>query len=256
MVKRAKNRRSHLYWQLPMTVVFLCFGILVMAQYQTNKAENLSLQNESSANLAMIMKSVNDNKDMLEAELNQLNAQLAETEAIVASGMSLTTTVQANIENLQKAVGTVAVSGPGVVITIAGDSNLMYYDLIDLINELLVSGAEAVAINDTRITNRSLLSEEATIKSYYDESGRMQYRDTYVILLDGEELLFPVIIKAIGNPDTLETGLTYPGGIIENLNTLYQVFPTIKHNENIIIPAAKLSDYEYASPKTTAAELP
>ena len=233
MTKQPRKPIFH-HWQWPLALVFLCFGFLLAAQYQTNIVLSGSLAAESQSNLAMILKSVNDNKEQLQEELDSLESELRELKTLTESGDSLSSALRNRIETLQSAVGATAVEGPGISVTITGDSNLMFYDVIDIINELFVSGAEAVAINDTRVTIHTAISE-------IDNS-----LDGYSITVDGKPLLFPVVIKAIGNAEALSTGLTYPGGIIESLNTLYHVYPTIRQESSITIPAANSSRFSYA----------
>ncbi len=233
-MKKYSGKKCFFYWQWPLAFVFMCFGFLLVAQYQTNVALSGSLTNESQANLAMILKSVNDKKEQLQNELVSLQDELDELQTLAASGESLSSSVRGKIDTLQTAIGASDVEGQGLTVTITGESNLMYYDVIDIINELFVSGAEAVSINETRITNNTMISEK-------DNS-----LDGYSITVDGKPLLFPVVIKGIGNPESLETGLTYPGGIIENLNTLYHVYPTIRQEKKLTMPAAVIHTLKYA----------
>ena len=249
---RTNRNTKSILWMIPLFVVFLFFGLLLMAQYHTHQNENDALVNESSANLAMIIKSANDNKESLQAELAVLQQQLEENEALVASGNSLSSSIRNRITNLQTVTGDKQVTGPGVSVTITGESNIMYYDLIDLVNELFASGAEAVSINDTRFTIHTVISEKETVVETRDESGKPYQKESYVPIINGKELLYPIVIKASGDPVTLETGLSYPGGIIESLNSLYMVYPVIKKADNLVIPAAEDYSYQYAStPQTT-----
>ena len=75
--------------------------------------------------------------------------------------------------------------------------------------------------------------------------------DIYAITVDGAVLDFPIIIKAVGDPNTLATGLTYPGGIIDSLNTLYQVFPMIRLEDSLDIPKSTRGEYQFVSPTPT-----
>lgn len=238
MEKAAQRKR--LLWQLPLTVAFLIFGMLLAAQYYTH-SEGASLEHESTANLAMLIKSGNDNKQALETELASLQRELAETQQLVDGGESIFATMSSRIANLRIATGAIAVSGSGLSISINSNANLLYYDLIDLVNELFISGAEAVSINDIRFTSHTRLDEAARINTTYDQASRTTGSVTsYVLTVDGRELLYPIVIKAIGDPATLAKGLDYPGGIIENLNTLYGVHPQVKEEEAITIPAVKM----------------
>ncbi|MDD2569159.1 MAG: DUF881 domain-containing protein, partial [Clostridia bacterium] len=114
-------------------------------------------------------------------------------------------------------------------ITITADSPLMNVDLVDIINELRVTGAEAIAVNDVRITSYTSIGEG------------VDANNNAIITINGSRLLTPVVIKAIGKPATLQEGLTFPGGIIDNLNTLYNIYPTIKQSEKLTIPAANVN---------------
>ena len=249
---RTNRNTKSIWWMMALFIVFFCFGILLMAQYHTHQNERDALVNESSANLAMIIKSANDNKESLQAELETLQDQLDKSQSLVASGNSLSSSIRSRIANLQTVTGSKQVTGSGISVTITGESNIMYYDLIDLVNELFASGAEAVSINDTRFTMHTVISEKETVVDARDSAGKPYQKESYGPIINGKELLYPIVIKAIGAPVTLETGLTYPGGIIESLNSLYMVYPVIKQSDNLVIPAAEKYLYKYATvPETT-----
>ncbi|KPD01228.1 hypothetical protein LR69_00385 [Geobacillus sp. BCO2] len=69
-----------------------------------------------------------------------------------------------------------------------------------VVHELLISGAEAVAINGQRISHRS----------YIVCNGP-------VIEVDGTQHAAPFVISAIGNPNVLMSALELPGGIVDEL---------------------------------------
>ncbi len=212
-------------WQVPVFIALFLFGLLVSTQYTTQQALVNSLSNQNQEDLVKLVKSLNEKRARLELEIDTLRKNKQSLDEKAALGSDLVTNLQAELRQLKIVNGTIPVHGPGVTITITGDSNLMYLDLIDLVNELWVSGAEAVAINDHRIENNTIISQAE------DANHRL------VITVNKEPLLSPVVIKAIGNPDTLEKGLTFTGGIIDNLNTLYQVYPVVKKQEDVVIPA-------------------
>lgn len=244
-----RKSKGPLLWQLPLTVAFLCFGLLLMAQYNTHIVQSSSLANESHENLALIIKNVNDNLQSLTAERRQLEAELNELTRAVQNGDSLTSAASARINNLKTAIGWQEVNGPGLSMTITSDSNLMYRDIIDIVNELMNSGAEAVSINEVRFTVHTQIAETIRSKEVEDaESGEIQRLDYSVITIDGQELRAPIIIRAIGNPATLESALTLPGGIMSTLVTLFGVEPTIRQAENLVIPAAIIPEFNRAQP--------
>ena len=100
-----------------------------------------------------------------------------------------------------------------------------------IVNELRDAGAEAISINDERIT---ALTEIRCVGS--------------VVNINNVKVGTPFIINAIGNPDTLESALLFRGGIISQLAMSGFEFD-IKKQENIVIPAYKGAiNFKYAMP--------
>jgi len=234
-----KPKRIFAAWQLSLALVFLCFGFLAIAQYNTHIAYSHSLETQNYSNLSTLALGLMDRRSQLFSEVNSLKYELEDIKDILYSGASLNDTVEERINTIQTAIGVTEVSGPGVSVTITSESSqLVAYDIIDIINELFVSGAEAVSINDQRVTVQTQIA---------DFDGGY---GNFSIVIDGQTLLLPVVIKAIGNPSTLEAGLIYTGGIGDILRILH-IFPLVKQEENIIIPAAWRRPLIYSAPPST-----
>jgi uncharacterized protein YlxW (UPF0749 family) len=71
-------------------------------------------------------------------------------------------------------------------------------DILNIVNELRAAGAEAISINDERVTATSNIRCGGP-----------------TINIDGKRHAVPFVIKAIGNPRTLEAGATAPSGYID-----------------------------------------
>lgn len=98
-------------------------------------------------------------------------------------------------------IGKTNVQGEGVEIILKDDKkNIEAIDILKLINELKLAEAEAISINDERIIN---LTEIADVNSY--------------IIVNGQRLSSPFIIKAIGNQKYLESGLTAKNGYVDTI---------------------------------------
>ncbi|MCL2496047.1 MAG: DUF881 domain-containing protein [Clostridiales bacterium] len=235
-MKQKKTMSIFDYWQLPLAVVFLCFGLLIVAQYRTNMAYSSSLETQSYSNLSVVALGLMDRRGKLQEEINGMEYDLWEIENSFSSGSSLASTIETRINTLQTAIGAYPVCGSGISVSITSESSqLIAYDLIDIINELFVSGAEAVSINNQRITVHTQIADL--------DGGYGNFR----IVVNGETLLSPVVIRAIGDPSTLEIGLMYSGGIIDALRILH-IYPIVKQEENINIPAARYRSFQYAAP--------
>ena len=254
MKKPLVNGKQGLLWQLLLAAVFFCFGLLLMTQYYTNIDRTNSLTEESPENLAQIMRSAVDANDALNVEYAQLQSELAQLESAIASGDTLQDTMSATIDSLKAATGWDEVNGEGVLVTITNVSNLYYWDLIDIANELFNAGAEAVAINSVRLTIHTQITERRKVEQIEDEAtGEITgQRESIIHVVGGEELQPPYRIRAIGDAATLETALNMPGGVLEPLTTIYGANVTVQRIANLNIPAAVIPAYHYATvPETT-----
>ena len=121
------------------------------------------------------------------------------------------------------------VSGQGLIITVkdANSSNVKgnatdYVvhdgDLLEIVNALRNAGAEAISINEQRITNSTAITCAGNI-----------------IKVNGEKLASPFEIKAIGLTEKLNGALTMPGGYLELLED-DGVQVDVKESSNIVIP--------------------
>lgn len=131
------------------------------------------------------------------------------------------------LNRLELRSGTVAVRGPGVIITVddgSGDDpkgRVIDMDLQQLVNGLWAAGAEAIAINGHRVSSRSAIRGAG-------DAITVNYRS----------LTRPYRIQAIGDPRTLESryveteGGIWWNGLTQNYGMRHEVAPA----EEITLP--------------------
>ncbi|KUO53401.1 MAG: hypothetical protein APF76_09170 [Desulfitibacter sp. BRH_c19] len=205
------------------TIVLLVLGIFISMQFKTQQQLINSLAYQDARDLITLYNTMKEKQDDLSITVQELRQRKSTIEYETARGIERIDNTEQEIEQLQMLNGELPVNGPGITVTITGDAPLLHYDLVDLVNELWATGAEAIAINDHRITVNTYIQPYSS-----DE-----------IFVNDEKLLFPCIIKAIGDPHTLEKGLTFTGGLVENWSILYGIYPSITPRDNIAIPAVK-----------------
>ncbi|MDO4731981.1 MAG: DUF881 domain-containing protein [Bacillota bacterium] len=211
--------------------------------------QSLPLTEKTPGELALLLKGVNENNSALQEELKSLQQELQNSTMLLEKKKSLANSISEQIDLLMLINGSHAVSGPGLRISIQEPSNLMYYDIIDLVNELFLSGAEAVAINGQRFTYRMQIGERLSSQLLFSgESGRPIQDSKYVITINKKELEYPLHIQAIGPAATMEKAIDYPGGILESLSALYGVKPQLSQSSSITLPAAEPREFLYAQP--------
>jgi uncharacterized protein YlxW (UPF0749 family) len=147
------------------------------------------------------------------------------------------------LQRLGGYAGTVKLQGPGVVVTIddskrqskPGDNPNLYLihddDLLKVINELKAAGAEALSINGQRIIAISEIRCAGPTLSVNNVRSSPPY-----------------VIKAIGDPQTLDAALKMRGGVVETLK-FWGIQVQAATEQNVIIPAYKGAfSFEYAKP--------
>jgi uncharacterized protein YlxW (UPF0749 family) len=209
---------------------------MLSVQFKTHQALSTALEYQGTEALVAIWKELNNKKDLLEQELTYLREREAALSRTSVAGETTRDNLRQELTKLQLACGLLPARGPGITVTFSGDTPLLSLDLVDLINELWASGAEAIAINDLRVTGLTSV-------------GEVRERGEYRLTVDGRKLNYPIVVKAIGDPDNLEKGLTFPGGLIDNFNTLYAIYPRIEKRAELAVPAAPPVAWKYSHPK-------
>ena len=131
--------------------------------------------------------------------------------------------VHDELEQSNILLGKTDLIGEGIEITIKETQEDEYSrvkdsDLITIVNALKYAGAEAISINEERIIN---MSDIVDIGSSF-------------IKINGQRILAPYVIKAIGNKAYLESSLLGNGGAAEQIKKMgHEV--QITQNDNVLI---------------------
>ena len=177
-------------------VAFL-LGILVVAQIRAQSGNDI-LAGMSSQDLTFLVANLNTRNEQLRREVATLERQLATLELGGSRGTSSVNEIRADLERIRAWAGLDRIGGDGIAITISGPIGPRAIE--DLVNELRNAGAEAVAIEDVRVVPGTVIG--GVLGS---------------ISVDDTALGDPVVIRAIGTPETLTGSLARAGGIIAQL---------------------------------------
>jgi uncharacterized protein YlxW (UPF0749 family) len=127
--------------------------------------------------------------------------------------------------------GTVAATGSGIELTVNDPEHAVTADvLLDVMQELRDAGAEAMQVNDVRLTASSWFSDAG--------SG---------VLADGAPLRAPYVFRAIGEPHTLADAMEIPGGVIDSVGARSGASTEIAQRDRVLVDALRpLSAPRYA----------
>ena len=155
--------------------------------------------------------------------------KLSEYEEKKQSNVESSELVQNELEQVNMYLGKTDVTGEGIKITLKDfvdeDGNLQSItaeDLLVIVDYLKSAGAEAISINEERITNMS----------------DIVYISDSIIYINQQRVLSPYQISAIGNQTYLESILLGNGGYVDELKKLgFEV--NIEKGNKITIPKYK-----------------
>lgn len=207
---------------IALTLVCIILGVMLAWQYKSiNYNQSVSnLQNKRVDELKDDLIRIQKQKNDLEDKLKTLEKENQTYEKVKAGDSDAARQIQNNLDKARIFAGLTDVKGKGVVVTIENNSYLYVEDadIMNVINELRASGAQAISVNDERIVAMSEIREAG------------QY-----IMINGKQMVSPFVIKAISDPDKLERSLRLIGGVLEILEEV-QLKVDVKQADNVIIP--------------------
>jgi uncharacterized protein YlxW (UPF0749 family) len=212
------TRFNNQSWVVPVSGMCLVLGFMVSLAWVTK--EN---RTSRSAFLPPDQRQrVNDSLVDFEAfeqtrsEVAKLQAEKTRLENALAKNGDDGKVLNQSLQEAKSLAGLTPVEGPGVVVTLSDsmktetgfggqtavnpDAIVHDKDVLHTVNELFASGAEAVAVNDLRVSPTSSFRCVGT-----------------TILVNDVKIATPVRVRAIGDPDTLFGAMNMPGGSLAEI---------------------------------------
>lgn len=184
------------YRDLTIIITGILLGFLVVLQSRSFGTVQDQIGRDSRSNVfreIQILKNTNEN---LDDEIRDLEDQLAKA----SNQEDALKGIQEEIKKDKMIAGNLSVTGPGVELAVKNNLPALWFT--DIVNELWAAGAEAVSVNNVRITNTTV---------GFDTLPNGQ------ISLNGVILTAPYHFDAIGDKKTLNEAVSQPGGIIQRM---------------------------------------
>lgn len=240
--------KGRTFQTLSLVVVFIVMGFMLSMQFKTVQGQSKPQAASNDARIEELtqqLKNTQDEKSALKQQIDELNQQLSNYVNSASKYDATIKNLQEDAEKYKIIAGLTDMKGPGVIVTLndsdiqpkdGEDPNMFLVhdeDLLKVVNELKAGGAEAISINGQRLIATSEIRCVGP-----------------TININSTRYAPPYVIKAIGNPDTLQAALNLKGGIVDTLK-YYGIKVDIQTSNNIIVP--KYSDpigFNYAKALT------
>ena len=213
-----------------LSIMMFLLSFLIISQVKTvinSNSDIIQLQREDDLRDSILewkekYNSTKEQLDVTQTKLNEYMNNISQTDKTIEL-------LQKELKQINIVAGLTDVKGPGITITLndAIEKNPLFFeedqivhdtDIAQIVNELRAAGAEAISVNEQRITNTTAIRcVGPTIKVNDIKIGA------------------PFIIKAIGNSQYLYSGLTMKNGVLDSMQK-YGLQVEVTQSENIQIP--------------------
>jgi len=200
--------------QLSLSFVAIIVGIMLVGQLRS-QAPAIELSSLTAQELSDLISTLGSANTQLNNELTAVRQQVDRIQRRAVEGESDLMPAREDVVRFSAFGGLAAVEGQGIVLDIEG--LFTPADVTDLIHELRSGGAEAIAIDDVRITASSV--------------------PVLGIEIDGVDIGNPFRLTAIGSPDGLTSALQRPGGILQLLEQSIEASYSLESRLQMTIPA-------------------
>lgn len=213
---------------MTVTIGLICFVLtyVMFMQFRTIEETNIT-EIESMTTAELREKSVawKERYEETYSKLQENKEILEEYKKRRESNIEASELLEKELLQAKMIAGETDVKGNGIVVTITDNADtekIVARDLVLLVNELRLAGAEAISINDQRIINMSDI-----VDINIDDGAH------YIFVNKEKRLVSPYVIKAIGDQKYLESALTTKTvGFIDQ----YSENATLEKQNNIRIP--------------------
>ncbi len=221
-------------WSAPVSFVAFLLGFLLVSAFSTQQKSSGRINTQPSRygfrSTSSDLISVIDDKEKEIAKLREENAKLL---AAQVEGTKQSDIVSQSLREAKLLAGLTEVVGPGVEITLKdsehapqGDPQVIepYLihddDIIKVINECWLSGAEAIAINNQRIV-----------------AGTSIHCEGPVVYVGRVPVSSPVVIRAIGDLKTMYGALNMNGRYLSKIRLTDPSMVELKEVPKMTLPA-------------------
>ncbi len=218
--------------QIAVALVCAILGFLLTYQFKLlSKSEN-NQQNYKSEDILAEIESLKKEKTELLETNTSLSNKVASLEATAAQNGSYEAEAKKDLDNARMQLGLLEVKGPGITIKLTEKSaifgtnisestkRLSEDEIVFIVNFLWYSSAEAISINDIRITPQTGIKTSGNYISI-GSAGRIDPTKE-------------VIIKAIGDKDKLDFAASFGDSL--SFGSLKNYNSEVKTLNDIVIP--------------------
>lgn len=218
--------------KITMTISVGCTALILtmvmFTQFKTvDETDITAIETMRETELRTELASWKEKYEEIETKIEDTENKISEYNQELATNADASTILENEVKEAESYLGYTSLKGQGIEVTLKDNDmyNIDHSDLLSLINELNIAGAEAISINDERIVS---MSDIALINNR-------------IIVVNAKRIAGPYIVKAIGDKKYFESALTIKGGYIDRIKASQKDIE-YEVSDNVVIPAYDKND--------------
>lgn len=191
-----KEKKEYFIMSIIIGVVCIVLLAVMFMQFKTIEETDITaIENMRETELRTAISEWKTKYEETVEKLAESRKSIKEYQEKVEKNEEASSLIDKDLKESNMLLGKTNVYGEGIIITLTDNSEykITYSHLIELINELRYAGAEAISINDVRVTNMTEISQPGDGIMYLNSETRVGS---------------PYVIKAIGNQTYLSSTLS------------------------------------------------
>lgn len=229
--------------QISIGIICVLLGFMTTYQFKMISKQNSAAEiDKNTPEIITENEQLKKSKIEMQKKIDELDTKTKEYETAAGGKNVESELLSKELDETRILTGGTAVEGEGMTIYITPKSSIFGSDsqdqlindtdLVHIVNELNAADAEAISINDIRLTSRSGIRNAGNAIIINDE--RISYSKR-------------ITIKAIGKSDILESAISFPGAIPQSLSQTCDITME-KSNKIEITKYNKIYKFEFAKP--------
>lgn len=206
----------------------LILTMIMFTQFKTvDETDITAIETMRETELRTELASWKDKYEEIETKIEDTENKISEYKQEINTNANESAILESEVKEAESYLGYTSLKGQGIEVTLKDNDmyNIDYSDLLSLVNELNIAGAEAISINDERIV---AMSDITLINNR-------------IMVINDKRIAGPYIVKAIGDKKYFESALTIKGGYIDKIKA-EQKDIDYDISDNVIIPAYDINN--------------
>ena len=238
MKMKIKNTSVGLIISIGLTAFVL--GLTMVIQFKTiTETDITGLEVMREAELRTELASWKSKYEDATLKIEETDKKIEEYNKEIEDNNNISELLSREVNEAEIFAGYTDVEGEGIIITLEDTetTQITADDLMSLINELKLAGAEAISINDQRIVS---LTDISNVNYQFIMVNTAKKVGT-------ARIESPYIIKAIGNQKYLESGISIKYGFLDSMQSNGKKASYVLDDNITILKYDGVLEYKYAS---------